>query len=64
MSSQYAYIKDVRNEDTAENVKYLGYLDARELHSELKTRTFKQFVRDLVEGKVERPYSKRILCRD
>lgn len=58
MSLQYTYSKYVRNDNTPEYAKYLGYLDARELYPELKPKSFKQFVGDLVEGKVQRPYAK------
>jgi hypothetical protein len=36
--------------------RYLGYLDARELYPDLKPKKFVDFVQDLSEGKVQRPY--------
>jgi hypothetical protein len=57
MSSQYTYSKYVRKDNTPEYANYLGYLDARKLYPDLKPKSFKQFVGDLVDGKVQRPYS-------
>ncbi|CZR63605.1 related to Isoflavone reductase homolog P3 [Phialocephala subalpina] len=58
MSTQYAISKYVRRDNTPENAKSLGYLDARELYPDLKPKSFKEFVGDLVDGKVQRPYAK------
>ncbi|KAF8858696.1 NAD(P)-binding protein [Acephala macrosclerotiorum] len=56
-TTQYSYSKYVRKDNTPENAKYLGYLDARELYPDLKPRSFKDFVGDLLDGKVQRPYA-------
>ncbi|KAJ8071882.1 hypothetical protein OCU04_002190 [Sclerotinia nivalis] len=61
MSAQYSYSKYVRGDNTPEYAKYLGYLDARELYPDLKPTTFKEFVVDLLDGKVPRPYAKMSL---
>ncbi|KAH6666963.1 isoflavone reductase family protein [Halenospora varia] len=58
MILQYTYSKYVRKDNTPEYAKYLGYLDARELYPDLKPKSFKQFVGDLVDGNVQRPYAK------
>jgi hypothetical protein len=55
---QYAYSKYVRKDNTPEYAKYLGYLDARELYPDLNPKSFREFVVDLLDGKVLRPYSK------
>lgn len=56
-TTQYAYSKYVRKDNTPENAKYLGYLDARELYPDLKPKSFRDFVGDLLDGKVQRPYA-------
>ncbi|KAE9368234.1 isoflavone reductase family protein [Stipitochalara longipes BDJ] len=58
MSSQYTYSKYIRKDNTPEYAKYLGYLDAREFYPDLKPKSFEQFVRDLLDGKVQRPYAR------
>jgi hypothetical protein len=60
MTKQYDYSKYVRKDNTPEKAKELGYLDARELYPELKPRSFKEFVGDLLDGKVGRPYSRAV----
>ena len=57
MSAQYSYSKYVRGDNTPEYAKYLGYLDARELYPDFKPTTFKEFVVELLDGKVPRPYA-------
>ncbi|KAH7409047.1 isoflavone reductase family protein [Cadophora sp. MPI-SDFR-AT-0126] len=59
MSAQYSYSKYVRGDNTPEYAKYLGYLDARELYPDFKPTTFKEFVVELLDGKVPRPYANR-----
>lgn len=56
-SAEYDYSKYVRMDNRPEYAKYLGYLDARELYPEFKPKTFRDFVVDLLDGKVQRPYS-------
>jgi hypothetical protein len=58
-TAQYAYSKYVRKDNTPEYAKYLGYLDARELYPDLTPKTFREFVVDLLNGKVVRPYSNK-----
>lgn len=53
---QYINSKFIRGDNTLENAKYLGYLDARELYPDFKPRTFEECVRETVEGKAEKPY--------
>ena len=56
---QYAYSKYVRRDNTPEHAKYLGYLDARELYTDITPKTLGDFVVDLLDGKLVRPYSKK-----
>lgn len=56
-SAEYEFSKYVRVDNRAVYARYLGYLDARELYPDFKPRTFGEFVRDLMDGKVKRPYS-------
>jgi len=60
MTTQYTYSKYIRGDNTPEYAKYLGYLDARELYPDLKPIIFKEFLVNLLDGKVPRPYSKGI----
>lgn len=55
-AAQYAYSKYVRKDNTPEYAEYLGYLDARKLYPDLTPKTFGEFVVDLLDGKVLRPY--------
>lgn len=56
-TSQYILSKYVRKDNTPENAKYLGYLDARELYPDLKPMSFVSFVDELLDGKTTRPYA-------
>lgn len=56
---QYAYSKYVRKDNSPEYALYLGYLDAIELYPDFKPTTFHEFVVDLLDGKVVRPYSNK-----
>ncbi|KAF7310128.1 Glycoside hydrolase [Mycena indigotica] len=53
---QYSHSKYVRGDNTPENAKYLGFLNARELYPDVKPIQFREFVQDLLDGKIERPY--------
>jgi hypothetical protein len=54
---EYRISKFVRGDNTRENGRYLGYLDARELYPEFEPITFENFLEELIAGKVEMPYS-------
>ena len=56
-SAEYEYSKYVRTDNRGEYARYLGYLDARELYPDLQPKKFWEFVQDLLDGKVRRPYS-------
>jgi hypothetical protein len=55
-SAEYEYSKYVRTDNRAIFARYLGYLDARELYPDLKPKIFVDFVQDLLDRKVQRPY--------
>lgn len=53
---EYNVSRYIREDNTPENGKYLGYLDARELYPDFKPIRFGQFVDELVGGGGKRPY--------
>jgi len=54
-SSQYNYSKYVRMDNRPEYARYLGYLDARELYPDFKLTSFREFVVDLLDGRLQGP---------
>jgi hypothetical protein len=46
----------VRGDNTPANAAYLGYLNARELYPEFKPKGFEEFARELLDGKLSKPY--------
>ena len=56
-TNEYRISKFIRGDNTSENAKYLGYLDARELYPELKPITFDRFLDELIAGKARKLYS-------
>jgi hypothetical protein len=54
--ADYDYSKYVRADNTPAYAKYLGYLDARELYPDFQPITFRDFVGELLGGKLEMPY--------
>ena len=56
ISLEYTFSKYVRGDNTPENAKYLGYLDANELYPDFKPIRFAEFVDELIAGKAERLY--------
>ncbi|KAF7325433.1 Glycoside hydrolase [Mycena kentingensis (nom. inval.)] len=54
--NDYAHSKYVREDNTPEYAKYLGYLDANELYPEFTPTTFRKFLGEVLAGKIERPY--------
>jgi hypothetical protein len=56
IGAEYDYSKYVRMDNRPEYAKYLGYLDARELYPDFEARGLREFVGDLLDGKVERPF--------
>ncbi|KAF7342394.1 Glycoside hydrolase [Mycena venus] len=56
--AEYEFSKYVRADNTPEYAKYLGYLDARDLYPKFKPKTFREFLGELFEGKVEKPYKR------
>jgi hypothetical protein len=55
-AAQYAITKYVRRDNTPENARYLGYVDANELYPDFRYVRYDEFVDDLVAGKIKRPY--------
>ncbi|KAK0653680.1 putative pinoresinol-lariciresinol reductase 3 [Lasiodiplodia hormozganensis] len=51
----YQYSKYVRGDNQVEYAKYLGYLDAQELFPDFHPITFRDFLGDLLDGKIEKP---------
>ena len=58
-STEYVYSKFVRGDNTLANAKYLGYLDGRELYPDFQPIKFADYFKELLEGKIERPYKER-----
>jgi hypothetical protein len=56
---QYIVSKYVRRDNSPENAKYLGYLDARELYPDFKPTKFEQVVEETLAGKGMSLYSGR-----
>jgi hypothetical protein len=57
---EYRISKFIRGDNTRQNGKYLGYLDARELYPEFVPISFENFLEELIAGEVEMPYSTTI----
>ncbi|KAJ6450127.1 hypothetical protein C8R47DRAFT_1171204 [Mycena vitilis] len=55
--ADYEYSKYVRGDNTPNYGAYLGYLDARKLYPEFTPRTFSEFMGEVLEGKVQKPYA-------
>lgn len=47
---QYTHSKHIRGDNTLENAKYLGYLDAKELYPDFSPITFETCVKEIVQG--------------
>jgi hypothetical protein len=57
--TEYIVSKYIRRDNTLENAKYLGYLDARALYPNFKPISFSAFVDELLDGKAARPYASK-----
>jgi len=57
----YDYSKYIREDNTPENAKYLGYLDARELYPDFQPITFEEFLKEALDGKAAKIYANRKL---
>ncbi len=51
ISLEYSYSKFVRNDNSPEYAKYLGYLDASDLYPDFVPRSFEAFAKELLDGK-------------
>jgi hypothetical protein len=59
MMAQYVVSKYVNRDNTPENAKYLGYIDAHDLFPDFRFKTFADFMDDLLAGKIQKPYPDR-----
>lgn len=57
-TGEYRISKFIRGDNTRQNGKYLGYLDARELYPKFEPIRFEEFLDELIAGTIEMPYSK------
>ena len=55
--AEYNHSKYVRRDNTRKNALYLGYLDGKELYPDFKPVTFEELFKEVLEGKVKRPYA-------
>ncbi|GAB1196479.1 hypothetical protein APSETT444_005750 [Aspergillus pseudonomiae] len=53
---QYFFSKAIRGDNQPKYAKYLGYLDARELYPDFEPRSFRSFLKEVLDGKGERVY--------
>ncbi|KAF7320776.1 NmrA domain-containing protein [Mycena chlorophos] len=56
VTTDYEFSKYIRGDNTPAYAEYLGYLDANELYPDLRPIGFREFLGELVEGKIERAY--------
>jgi hypothetical protein len=56
VAASYIVSKYVRRDNTPENAKYLGYIDARELYHDFKPISFSEFIDELFAGKAKKLY--------
>ena len=56
---QYKYSVCIRGDNTPENAKYLGYLDARELYPDIKPTPFASYPEGRLAGTVPNAYEGR-----
>lgn len=58
-AAEYALSRYVRKDNTLENAKYLGYLDAKELYPDFVPITYEDVVKETVDGKAGKLYEGR-----
>lgn len=58
IGAQYRDVLGVRELNTPEYAKYLGYLDARELYPDLVFIPFEEYVKDAFYGRTKAGYSR------
>jgi hypothetical protein len=59
LALEYEVSKYVREDNTPENARYLGYLDAQELYPDFKLISFKDYLKELFAGQSVKPYQGR-----
>ena len=52
--ADYRYSQYVRGYNQIEYARYLGYLDAKELFPDFRPISFREFLQDLMDGKIEK----------
>lgn len=52
--AQYFYSWGIRGDNTPEYAKYLGYLDCKELYSDVPYKPFEEYVQEALNGKAYR----------
>ncbi|KAJ7982950.1 hypothetical protein DFH06DRAFT_1081071 [Mycena polygramma] len=56
LREDYEYSKYVRGDNTPAHAAYLGYLNAKALYPDFQPKGFAEFAREVLDGKMERPY--------
>jgi hypothetical protein len=56
MCAQYSNVRFICGFNQPQYAEYLGYLDGRNLYPDFKPRPFKEYLRDLLNGKLKSPY--------
>lgn len=56
VSAQYAISWGVRGDNTPEYAKFLGYVTSKELYPDLKYRTLKEYLHEVLEGNAKAVY--------
>lgn len=54
---QYLYSSGIRGDNTLEYAEYLGYVKASDLYPDFKPTTYREFLKEVLEGKARKPYS-------
>jgi len=55
--AQYSNSWGIRGDNTPQNAKYLGYLDARELYPDFQPAKLEDYVSDLLQGMAKKVYA-------
>ncbi|KAH7200653.1 isoflavone reductase [Fusarium oxysporum] len=54
---QYALSLGIRGDNTPEHARYLGYLIGKDLYPDMEFTTFEDYVKEMLEGTAQKPYS-------
>lgn len=58
--AEYMVCKYVRQDNSPENARYLGYLDTRELYPDFEPKMFSAFVDELIAGNAKQLYRNKV----